>query len=86
MAGTFIHDSVSFPESSASEPAKDPPTAKPSANLRQPRHLDWHVDAKVENGLLEAQKLLDQTIADSDVGLLHFSEFGSDAIKKDGEA
>ncbi|KAJ3053646.1 hypothetical protein HK097_003759 [Rhizophlyctis rosea] len=67
------------------EPAKDPPNAKQGATLRQPRLLEWHVDAKVEKGLAEAQKWLDQTIADSDVGLLHFGEFGADSIKKDAK-
>ncbi|KAJ3045926.1 hypothetical protein HDV00_006192 [Rhizophlyctis rosea] len=65
------------------EPAKDPPTAKASSKLKRPRHLRWQIDAKIEKGLVEAQKFVDATIADSDVGVLHFVKFGSDVIKKE---
>ncbi|KAJ3300310.1 hypothetical protein HK104_002129 [Borealophlyctis nickersoniae] len=67
------------------EPAKDPANIKPGANMKRPRRLTWETDEKVVKGLTKAQAFVDKTIADSDVSVLHFLNYGSDVIKREAK-
>ena len=52
--------------------------------MNSPIKLHWTIDSVVKQGLVDAQTFVDRVISDSDLGILHFLDFGSDWIKKNG--
>ena len=62
------------------EPATDPPGAV-SSDLKVV-HLKWTVDADILQGLKDAQTYITKTIRDSDLHVVHFTQYGADFIKK----
>ena len=67
-----------------SEPAKDPENGLVVADMNAPKKIKWKIDKAVEKSLGDAQIFVDKLIADSDLGILHFENYGSDWIKKNG--
>jgi carnitine O-acetyltransferase len=63
------------------EPAVDPPHTS-SVPLPNPKKLSWVTDKFIDQDLIIAQKSIDSIIADSDVNVIHFNEYGTDFIKK----
>lgn len=68
-----------FDTAAANEPAKDPPNAVDS--LDPVKALSWEVNDEINQFISVAQKDADDIINDSDVTVIHFSDFGSDFIK-----
>lgn len=68
----------------SNEPAVDPVDAT-KAKLSPPQLLEWTVDDLVMKDITIAQKDADALIADSDLTVLHFKDFGLDFIKKVGK-
>jgi carnitine O-acetyltransferase len=56
----------------------------PVASMNHPVKLTWKIDSFVSKGIKDAQIFVDQLIGDSDLGVIHFNDFGSDWIKKYG--
>jgi carnitine O-acetyltransferase len=54
------------------------------ASMNHPVKLKWKIDSVVSKGIRDAQIFVDQLIGNSDLGVLHFSDYGSDWIKKYG--
>ncbi|KAI8924064.1 acyltransferase ChoActase/COT/CPT [Entophlyctis helioformis] len=68
------------------EPAKDSPGAilsAPTAN--KARRLTWNTDAKIGKAIVDAQAAASKLIADSDLTVMHFAEYGGDFIKKNAK-
>ncbi len=55
-----------------------------SAPMKPPFKLRWKIDSVVNKGIEDAKIFVDKLIGDSDLGVLHFHEYGSDWIKKNG--
>ncbi len=66
-----------------SEPAVDPKNAE-AVLLATPTLLEWSIDEKIQKALVKAEDRAAADIADLDSVLLHFGDFGADAIKKNG--
>jgi carnitine O-acetyltransferase len=66
------------------EPAKDPRNCSPSTScsLHPVIRLEWDVDATVRDFLVRAEENNLKGIANSDIGILSWHEYGSDFIKQ----
>ncbi|KAI8851116.1 acyltransferase ChoActase/COT/CPT [Chytridium lagenaria] len=62
--------------------ARQPPNAKKDAALNPPTRLNWTVDAKVSKQLKPPLSTLPKIIADSDVQVTYFGQYGAELIKK----
>ncbi|KAJ3217925.1 hypothetical protein HK099_005296 [Clydaea vesicula] len=72
-------------ECASREPASDPANVSSSFTLNKPFKLKWVTDESVIEDLKKAQSNADRLIADSDVSVLHFTDYGADFIKKFGK-
>lgn len=52
--------------------------------MHPPVKLHWQIDSVVKKGIADGQLFVNNLINDSDLGILHFHEYGSDWIKKYG--
>ncbi|KAI8897824.1 acyltransferase ChoActase/COT/CPT [Globomyces pollinis-pini] len=65
-----------------SEPAQDPANTAKTVSLPAVKRVSWEVDDYIKKAFVEAQCFVDETIADSDMKLLHYPKYGSNFIKK----
>ncbi|CAJ0846586.1 14921_t:CDS:2, partial [Entrophospora sp. SA101] len=63
------------------EPAQDPPNAS-SISLPTPEHLKWNLDPSIQKTIENAQVNIQSAIDNVDSVLLHYSEYGSNWLKK----
>nr|CAG8564833.1 11735_t:CDS:10 [Entrophospora candida] len=63
------------------EPAQDPPNAS-SISLPTPEHLKWNLDSSIQKTIENAQVNIQSAIDNVDSVLLHYSEYGSNWLKK----
>ncbi|KAJ3369259.1 hypothetical protein HDU91_007380 [Kappamyces sp. JEL0680] len=64
------------------EPAKDPLTIVEKPSVKPVQRLEWEIDDTIKAAFSEAQAYVNETIADSDVKVLHYKKYGSEFIKK----
>lgn len=68
----------------AAEPSRDADGAMNDMPLDEPEHLKWMVDNKILKAIEKAEIRAESDVADMDSVLLHFNEFGGDAVKSRG--
>ncbi|KAL7750926.1 hypothetical protein RI367_003505 [Sorochytrium milnesiophthora] len=78
-----LTDSTMFEYVLQNEPALDPPGVRSeAASLNKPKRLRFSTDATIAKYIAEAEVHAHKLIADSDIGVLIFREYGTDFIKK----
>ncbi|KAH9275992.1 hypothetical protein BSLG_004468 [Batrachochytrium salamandrivorans] len=73
---------LAIDQAAKSEPSVDPVGAVIMSSPNSVHRLKWTVDASVHDALVEAKEFVKKLTGNSDVAVLHFTEYGAGLIKK----
>ncbi|KAJ8324425.1 hypothetical protein O5D80_006681 [Batrachochytrium dendrobatidis] len=76
---------LAIDQAAKSEPAVDPSGAVIMSTPNAVHKLKWTVDENIRNALVEAKEFVYKLTSNSDVAVLHFTEYGAGLIKKTGK-